>query len=131
MTKPFISSWLFALFTKTFSKPYFLFSLNFFYFFFLIFFRYCTIFNALKAFSCKIGGLPVFGCSSLKMIGFSVLSNLAVTARIQILLTAEKPSVTLTPGRLNTWGSLILLENALKTLYTLQYLTIHYSVIAR
>ena len=73
----------------------------------------------------------MFGCSSLKMIGFSVLSNLAVTARIQILLTAEKPSVTLTPGRLNTWGSLILLENALKTLYTLQYLTIHYSAIAR
>ena len=73
----------------------------------------------------------MFGCSSLKMIGFSVLSNLAVTARIQILLTAEKPSVTLTPGRLNTWGSLILLENALKTLYTLQCPTIHYSVIAR
>ena len=43
----------------------------------------------------------------------------------------EKPSVTFIPERLNIWVSLILQENALKTLRSLQYLTIYSSIIAR
>ena len=42
-----------------------------------------------------------------------------------------KTLVTFIQERLNTWGSLILQENAQKTLSSVQYLTIYCSVIAR
>ena len=51
-----------------------------------------------------------------------------VTAR---LLITEKPSATFIPEWLGTWGSSIIQEDASKTLNSLQYLTIYYSVIAQ
>ena len=61
--------------------------------------------------------------SSVSIINFEQVNiSWVVTATLPI---TEKPSVTFTSERLNTWGSQILQENVLKIFSSLQYLTIY------
>ena len=55
------------------------------------------------------------------------LEEFIATHTYRTYKVTEKFSVTFTPERFNTWGPLILQENALKTLSSLQYLTIYFS----
>ena len=43
-----------------------------------------TLLNFLKSFSCKIRDSHLFSCSGLKVAGFFIMSNLAVTTIIVI-----------------------------------------------
>ena len=88
---------------------------------------YCKLKVTFK-FQCRLNTLFCFTDSLEKKILSGKIYYYVVNAR---LLITEKPSVTFTPEWRNTWGSLILQENALKTLSSLQYVTIYWNVIAR
>ena len=88
---------------------------------------YCKL-NVIFRSKCRLNTLVQFKDSLEKKIRSGILIVICVVTAG--LFIEKKPSVTFIPERLNTWEPPLSRENALKTLSSMQYLTISSSLIA-